>query len=62
MAALSEARKRANLKWDKENMTILACRVRKDYAEQVKAKALKNGDTVNGIIRKALDDYMAREK
>lgn len=61
MAALTDAKRRANNKYIKENMTILACKVRKDYAEQVKARAEENGDTVNGIIRKALDDYMSRE-
>ena len=29
---VTEARKRANAKWDKENMTILGCRVKKDYS------------------------------
>ena len=29
---VTEARKRANAKWDKENMTIIGCKVKKDYA------------------------------
>lgn len=61
MAALSESRKKANAKWDKDNMTILACKVRKDYADRVKAAAARNGDTVNAIIKKALDVYLEEQ-
>ena len=32
---VTEARKRANAKWDKENMTIIGCKVKKDYACQI---------------------------
>lgn len=56
--ALSEAKRRANNKYIKENMTTLACKVRKEYADQVKAKAAENGETVNAIIKRALDNYM----
>lgn len=61
MAALSESRKKANAKWDKDNMTILACKVRKDYADRVRAAAARNGDTVNAIIKKALDVYLEEQ-
>ena len=51
--AITEARRRANNKWSKENMTILACKVRKTYAEQVKSKAALDGTSVNAIISDA---------
>lgn len=34
---VTEARKRANAKWDKENMVVLACKVKRETAEQFKA-------------------------
>ena len=33
---LTEAQKKANRKWDKENMVTLACHVRKEQAEKFK--------------------------
>lgn len=59
--AITEARRRANNKWSKENMTILACKVRKTYAEQVKSKAALDGTTVNAIISSAIDDFMGEK-
>ena len=56
--AMSEARKRANEKWNKENMTTLSCKVRKEYAENVRKSALEQGLTVNSIFKAALDDFM----
>ena len=55
---LTDAKRRANNKYIKENMTILACKVRKDYAERVKALAAADGTTVNAIIKAALDEYI----
>ena len=31
---LSDAKKKANAKWDKAHMMILGCKVRKDFAAQ----------------------------
>lgn len=56
--AMSEARKRANEKWNKENMTTLSCKVRKEYAENVRKSALEHGLTVNSIFKAALDDFL----
>lgn len=52
-------KKRAsNNKWDAANMTILGCKVRKDYADRVRACCEANGDTVNAVLRAALDQYL----
>lgn len=58
MAALSESRKKANAKWDKDNMTVLGCKVRRDYADRIRAAAASQGDTVNAIIKRSLDAYL----
>ena len=38
---VTEARKRANAKWDKENMVVLACKVKRETAEP--------GQTAHGL-------------
>ena len=55
---ITQAKKEANKAWDKANMTNLCCRVRKEYADRVRACCAANGDTVNSILREALDAYM----
>lgn len=62
MAKYTEARKAANKKWDAANLTTMSCRVRKTYAEEVKAKAAERGTTVGAIIRKALDEFLQSEE
>ncbi len=49
--AVSEAHKRGNRKWDKENMKIVACKLRKEQAERFKQYAEDNGTTVNALIK-----------
>jgi len=57
---ISEAQKRAGLKWDRAHMMILGCKVRKEYAARVKAAAAANGTTVSTILHNALDDFLAQ--
>ncbi len=56
-----ESRKKANAKWDKENMTNLACRLRKDKAEQFKAICRARGTTPNAEFMKVIDKFIAEE-
>lgn len=49
--ALSEARKKANAKWDAANMATIACKLRKDTAERFKQYAQEHGTTPNALIR-----------
>lgn len=39
-------------------MTILACKVRREYAERVRAAAEGRGEAVNMVIKRALDEYL----
>lgn len=57
---VSEAKRKANNKYDAQHMTVLGCKVRKEYAERVKQKAQDTGTTVNAILKKALDDFMEK--
>lgn len=56
--ALTDAQRRANNKYISEHMTVLGCKVRKDYADRVRQKAKDEGTSVNAILKKALDDFM----
>lgn len=55
-----QAKRRANNRWDSRNMAILSCKVRRDYAERVKACCEARGDAVNAILRAALDQYLGQ--
>lgn len=48
---VSEAKKKANAKWDSENMATLACKVKKTQAEQFKSYCKMQGKTSNTILR-----------
>ena len=48
---VTEARKRANAKWDKENMTIIGCKVKKDYAARFRAACVAAGTTPNAVLK-----------
>lgn len=55
---VSEAKKAGNKKWDSAHMTNIACRVRKETAEQFKAAAAAAGTTPNAILKKCIDDFI----
>ena len=58
--ALTEAKKRANNKYIAEHMTVLGCKVRKEYADRVREKAKAEGTSVNAILKKALDEFLEK--
>jgi len=46
-----EAKRRANDKWDKENMTTLGCKVKKHDAEIFKKYAEGQGKKANTVLK-----------
>ena len=58
--ALTEAQKRANNKYIAEHMTVLGCKVRKEYADKAREKAKAEGTSVNAILKKALDEFLEK--
>lgn len=56
---VTEARKRANSKWDKENMVVLACKVKRETAEQFKAACAAQGTTSNAVLQQAVKAYLS---
>lgn len=57
----SEAQKKAAAKYHKENISSLACRVRKDQAERFKAYCEDQGKTVNAVLREFVFDRISEE-
>ena len=56
--ALTDAKRRANNKYIRENMTTLGCKMRKDYAEEFRAACKACGTTPNAIFKAAADQFM----
>jgi hypothetical protein len=56
--AVSEAKKKANNKWDAANMTVLGCKVRRAKAETFKALCKETGTTPNAVFSAAIDAFM----
>lgn len=63
---LSEARKRANKKWNDENLNKLYDRVSvlvsKGKKDIIKSHAESRNESVNGFINRAIDEAMERDK
>lgn len=55
---ISEKKKKSNAKWDKENMTVLACKVRKEVADKFKAACAAEDTTSNAVLQQAVRDYI----
>lgn len=46
----TDAQRRANAKWDKENTMTAACKLRKDEHAAFKAYAEQHGKTISGML------------
>lgn len=55
---ISEAKRRANKKWDAENMQNLSVKVRREYADRIRAAAAAARTTPAAVMRKALDELV----
>ena len=56
--AVSEKKKISNAKWDKANMTVLACKVRKDTADKLKECCIAADTTPNAVLQQAVRDFI----
>lgn len=48
---VSDAKKKANAKWDSENMTTIGCKIKKGQAENFKVYCESQGKTSNAVLR-----------
>ena len=56
--AVSEAQRKANIKWDAANMAYQTVKVRKDLLEEFRQCVQDNGDKVNTVLREAMEKYI----
>ena len=54
----SDAQRRAENKYAAANYTMIGCKVRKDYAERIKAAAAAMNTTPGAVVRAALDKLL----
>lgn len=55
----TDAQRRAQNKYDRENVTVLSCKMRKSDAEDFKAACKDSGTTVNAVFAGAAAKFMA---
>lgn len=60
--AVSEAQKRANMKYREKAIKRIPLDVQKQKSEEIKSAATQAGETVNGYIKRAIDERMERER
>lgn len=60
--AVSEAQRRANQKWDSENMAYQTIKVKRALLDDFKASCAARGDKVNTVLRQAMEDYTYRKE
>ena len=58
--AVSDAKRKSNEKWDRENMAYQTVKVRMELLEQFKAACAERGDRVNTVLREAMENYITR--
>lgn len=57
-----QAKRKANDKWDKENMTTLGCKVKKEEAAAFKDYSARQGKTANTVLKDYVMDCIGFEK
>ena len=60
--AVSQAQRRANEKWDKDNMAYQTVKVRKELLEEFRETVQAHGDKVNTVLREAMEKYISDHK
>jgi predicted HicB family RNase H-like nuclease len=58
---LSESQKKANTKYREKSIKRIPLDVQKEKYEEIKTSATAAGESVNGYIKKAIDQRMERD-
>lgn len=61
MEKWKENKKAYNIKYKKENMKRVPLDIQKDKYDLIKEHAQKRSETVNGFIKRAIDEAMQRD-
>lgn len=57
ISPVSEKQAKARDKWDSENMSYQTIKLHKSTLETFRLKCQENGDKVNTVLRKAIEEY-----
>ncbi len=60
--SVSDSQKAAAVRWDKENMTNIACRVTKTKAMQFRLACQKNDTNPNAVLLAYINEYIEKAK
>ena len=60
--AISDARRRANEKWQREKVEEIKFRVPKGKKEIIQQHAAQQGESVNAFINRAVDEAIKKDK
>lgn len=58
----TEAKKKGNRKWDAANLDRLSLAVPKGRKAEIQAHAQDMGETVNGFLKRAIEETIERDK
>ena len=59
---VSRAKRTSNNKWDKENMKLVACKIRKEDAEAFKQYAEDNNTNTNALLRNYIYSCLGKDE
>ncbi len=59
--ALTESQKQSRYNYAKKNLKRIPLDVQKEKYEEIKAASEKAGESINGYIKKAIDERMERD-
>ena len=62
MMPVSETKKRNNARWDAENMKLVGAKIKKGKAEEFKKLCALNGETMNEVLQRAIDEYIDQHR
>ena len=60
--SVSDSQKAAAVKWDKENMTNVACRVTREKAKAFRLSCQQNGTNPNAVLLAYINKYIEETK
>ena len=60
--AISESQRKAVAKYNAKSYDEIKIRVYKGEKEKIKSHAESNGESINGFVKRAIDETMERDK
>lgn len=55
---VTRAKRANNNKWDAANMTVLGCKVKREYADSFREACRECGTTPNEVFKNAIQSFM----